>query len=118
MRYLQNDEGCKIVNSSVMLNITQILPEWQNYTTAAPNLQHDWDIYSIKLKEHEAGHSNHGVQAANEVETMIAAMPVMANCALLESTVKAKTDEIVSKYKSMDVEYDRVTNHGATQSYH
>lgn len=117
IQYQQNEAGCKVTDARVMLFITQLLPEWQNYSSATPDAKRDWDVYFDRLKQHELGHVNHGLQAADEVEAMFSTLPVMASCAQLESAAKEKTDAIVEKYKKDDVDYDAVNNHGMTQNF-
>lgn len=117
MEYRQDEQGCKPTGANITLFITQMLPEWQNYATASLEGKQNWDVYIDRLKQHEAGHVDHGIQAANEVEAMFASLPTMASCTLLERAAKGKTDAIVDRYKSIDVAYDGSTSHGMTQRF-
>jgi predicted secreted Zn-dependent protease len=115
--YEQNAAGCKITSARVSVNANYTFPEWQDYANSSIVRQNDWDKFISMLKQHERGHAAHGVQAAREVEAMLARLPMMTDCTQLEKTAKEKTDIIISKYKVIDADYDRITNHGANQTY-
>lgn len=115
--YEQNAVGCKIASARVTVTANYIFPEWQDYANSTPVRQNDWNKFISMLKQHERGHAAHGVQAAREVEAMLDRLPMMTDCTQLEKTAKEKTDIIISKYKVIDADYDRITNHGANQTY-
>ncbi len=115
--YLQEANRCKITSARVTLFTTTKYPQWTNYATADQITQQNWDNFLVRIHAHEQGHSNHGIEAANEVEAMLDSLPAMDSCDTVEATVKEKTNTIISKYKALDMEYDRVTHHGAEQVY-
>lgn len=114
-QYSSKNGGCEITSHQVTVDTNSTYPHWLNYAAASPALQQRWDTFEANLKTHENVHVEHGRMAANEIDTMLAALPAMQNCNILETVIKQQADNILEKYKDQDIEYDRVTNHGVTQ---
>ena len=80
-----------------------------------PEPGEQWARYIAALELHEQGHRRHGVDAANEVDRAIAAMPPAGSCDALGKNANALGMSILRKYNQLDLDYDRDTGHGATQ---
>lgn len=67
------------------------------------------------LQLHEDGHKDHGVAAAQEVLSTITNLPAYPSCPELETAANTAGKSVIERYNQKDIEYDRVTQHGATQ---
>jgi predicted secreted Zn-dependent protease len=113
--HTSKNDGCVITSQQVTVDTNSTYPHWLNYAAASPAMQQRWNTFLDNLKIHERVHIEHGRLAANEIDTMLAALTAMQNCNILENVINQQADNILEKYKEEDMEYDRVTNHGITQ---
>lgn len=99
-------------NSNVEVKFT--MPEWVNYANAPINLRRKWDKYIKALKEHENGHRDLGVEAAQAVIKAIEDVPARSSGELINNAANAAANRVLERYRAQEKEYDRKTNHGAT----
>lgn len=112
--YRYNSKGglCAIASVTTSVKLTMTLPRWSNENSA---LREQWTGYVAALEQHEQGHRRHGIDAANEIDRAIAAMPSAGNCDTLGANANALGTSILRKYNQLDLDYDRDTRHGAAQ---
>ena len=91
------------------------LPEWRPKRHADQRLEQAWPGYLAGLTGHEMGHRANGVKAAFAVRDALAAMAPMEDCQGLATAADSSANAAFGSYKNADAEYDRQTNHGATQ---
>jgi predicted secreted Zn-dependent protease len=114
-RYNKAAGRCAIASITTRVKVTMTLPRWHNEEHATSNMRQQWRRYLNALEQHEQGHRRHGIDAANEVDRAIDAMPPAANCDALGADANALGMRILRKYNQLDLDYDRDTRHGATQ---
>ena len=116
-RYQYKNIGSDCAIASVTTNVksTITLPQWRNENRADSATRALWTRYLTALDLHEQGHRRHGVDAAHEIDLAIAAMPSAGSCDALGTNANALGMRILQKYQQRDLDYDRDTNHGATQ---
>jgi predicted secreted Zn-dependent protease len=107
--------GCAIASVTTKVKSTITLPQWRNESRADGTTRALWSRYLAALELHEQGHRRHGVDAAHEIDLAIAAMPSAGSCDALGTNANALGMRILQKYQQRDLDYDRDTNHGATQ---
>ena len=98
------------VTSSVDVEFT--LPKWMNRNESNNDLKNKWDRYYSALIDHENGHKNFGINAANEIEEQLSGLPSSSSCALLKQKANTLGKEILDKYRTNEKKYDRNSNHG------
>lgn len=106
------ENGCRMERVQTGVDIEYIMPQ---LGTADEKTRQRFDAYYAALKVHEDGHGQHGVMAAQEIERVLSSMPVYATCKELEAASTRIAMDIVARFNKSDVEYDLVTQHGATQ---
>jgi predicted secreted Zn-dependent protease len=111
----QADGRCGLDHVKVELEVLMTLPEWHPKRHADPRLEQAWPGYLASLTGHEMGHRAYGVKAAFAVRDALAAMAPMEDCQALATAADSSANAAFGSYKNADVEYDRQTNHGATQ---
>jgi predicted secreted Zn-dependent protease len=109
------DGRCGLDHVKVELEVLMTLPEWHPKRHADPRLEQAWPGYLASLTGHEMGHRANGVKAAFAVRDALAAMAPMEDCQALATAADSSANAAFGSYKHADVEYDRQTNHGATQ---
>jgi predicted secreted Zn-dependent protease len=114
-QYKRTDGGCAIASVATNVKSTITLPQWRNEDRADSATRAQWSRYLSALDLHEQGHRRHGVDAAHEIDAAIAAMPPAGSCDALGANANALGMRILQKYQQRDLDYDRDTNHGATQ---
>lgn len=114
-QYKNTGSGCAIASVTTDVKTTITLPQWRNENRADGATRALWSRYLTALDLHEQGHRRHGVDAANEIDVAIAAMPPAGSCDALGTNANALGMRILQKYQQRDLDYDRDTNHGATQ---
>ena len=81
----------------------------------SPELQERWQKFVQALQKHEDGHRDHGIHAAQEIESVLAGLKPMRSCREMESAANSTADGIMEKYRKQDLYYDLLTIHGTTQ---
>lgn len=114
-RYRNVGAGCVIASVSTSVRVTITLPQWRNESAGDSATRAQWARYIAALELHERGHRQNGVDAANEVDQAIAAMPPAGSCDALGSAANALGMSILQRYNQRDIDYDNETRHGATQ---
>jgi predicted secreted Zn-dependent protease len=114
-QYNNTGSGCAIASVTTSVKVTMTLPRWSNEGSANSATRQQWARYLAALEQHEQGHRRHGVEAANEIDVAIAALPSAASCDALSATANALGKSIIQKYVQRDVDFDRDTRHGITQ---
>jgi len=106
---------CVLTRLSVKLDAVIDLPRWTNRGAGPPALQAEWDRFIVALRQHEDGHKDNGVRAANDLANRLRALPPEKDCAVLDAKVRALGERVIDQHRLADQAYDRSTGHGATQ---
>jgi len=98
---------CQIDKATVSYEIMVLFPRWKPPRDASAQLVAKWDDYIRALATHEKGHVDYIVKNYRLIVDAIK----KADCYTAELAAQAA----LSLLRSHDVEYDAITNHGATQ---
>lgn len=102
-------------NYEVDLAITYTYPKWNRPPNATNEAINAFNQYLVNLEKHERGHEDLAVWAADDIVKMIKNVDTSLPCEQQRRIVEVKAAEIVDKHYLKQYEYDRVTQHGATQ---
>ncbi len=108
----QSDGLCAITKVETEVNIQFILPKLKTSTALPKVLSKKWEVYMKALLRHEDGHKSIGVRAANEIERNILNMGSRRTCKKLETDANHIGDKLLNKFRAIEKEYDRKSNHG------
>jgi predicted secreted Zn-dependent protease len=64
---------------------------------------------------HESGHARNAVAAARKIEAGLTALPPEPTCEALRSKANDLGHALIKEANQADLDYDRATQHGATQ---
>jgi predicted secreted Zn-dependent protease len=113
---LESSNGrCTANNFRVTLEVRMILPRWTPPPEAAPGLVTLWDQYSAALREHEDGHYQIAIRAADDVRRALAANASAADCRTLQSRLDGAANGILDDTRRRQADYDRDTDSGRAQ---
>jgi predicted secreted Zn-dependent protease len=112
---VSNDDGnCAVKSVRTDVEIVYRLPRWTRYGSD-PKLDALWEKYMVHLKRHEFGHKDLAVQAAGEINEILASLGSYKKESALEKDASRLTEEKLQKLKESQVDYDAETRHGETQ---
>lgn len=80
---------CRLIDLDVRVAIVITLPERVRLRSGRSALAVQWKGFMEKLRQHEATHRQHGLQAAAAVRQAILAIPPQADCRSLERPLTA-----------------------------
>ncbi len=101
------DGSCRLSKVAVSHKITVIFPRWNPPQGASGKLIAKWEKYLSALAEHEIGHVSLVVAKLQRVKEALGS----ATC----KTANRVGEAVLSEIRKADIDYDTVTNHGATQ---
>lgn len=113
-RYERQGSRCSMARVDVRLEITTTLPRWEPPPEVDPGLEEKWRRYRITLEEHEAGHRDRAVLAANEILRSLRAIRD-TDCRSITARANERGHEIVRRYHEENRRYDHETRHGRAQ---
>ena len=112
-RWRRNGDGsCEIEGVAPFFDGEILMPRWVPGASVTAAQRSAWERFVATLKVHEDGHIEHGQQLANAL-SQLGGMRV--DCNSVEASLKKRADALITRYIALDEEYDKKTNHGATQ---
>lgn len=106
---------CRLTSFNTRTTITITLPRWVTATNASDPVRAEWQRYITALGQHEAGHGQFALAAANEIQKRARETGENADCSALKQQINSLAQGIVTQYRAKEKEYDERTQHGATQ---
>lgn len=103
---------CRLVERQVGLRTVITLPRLESAPDAHRAV---FNTYLASLRTHEIGHHEIARRAAQDLDTALARLGPLRDCAVLRQTVDQLGNRHLEQARRQGVEYDRQTDHGATQ---
>ncbi len=107
-------ERCRLVEATVLLRSSIVLPEWTNVSTAPPEVRAGWRPFVRALRSHEEGHRNRARAQGVFLWQSLLGLEA-ADCADLQDIVEDTADRVIAEGREAQLAYDRDTGHGLTQ---
>lgn len=107
--------GCRCASFTTTTSITNTLPRWTTATNATPDVRADWNRFVTSLGQHEDGHTRMAFAAVAELHKRVKEVGEESDCDRLKKKINDLALRVVDDFRARDREYDRRTNHGATQ---
>lgn len=106
------DGRCAIHKTQIRVAGVITLPVLQS---GPDDVRQTFDRYVTALRRHEMGHYQFALDAAQQIDRQILALPPQDTCTLLESTANGIGRRILDEAIREEIEYDRRTRHGQTE---
>lgn len=113
--YSQINNTCSTGPVDVSVEITYYLPSWNPPSSAPLSLIIEWAAFYGALELHEQGHRDIGAQAGEAVLDALESLGSYSSCTKLEEEADALGEEILTRFREIEISYDTETNHGETQ---
>ena len=110
---LDGSSGCHVTWTKVHVLVDMYLPQWEEASGSA--IEPQWNRYLTALIDHEGGHMQHGIDAANETASAISSLPPAATCDEMDTQANQAGQRVLAAFNQQDVAYDDETGHGRTQ---
>jgi predicted secreted Zn-dependent protease len=107
--------SCQIKTVTVTVKTTFTLPQWTPPAGTPQALIDRWNKHLAALQVHENGHKQLGIEAGTDFLNQLKALPAATSCAALQQTAAQKRDTVKATFSQKHKNYDKTTNHGATQ---
>jgi len=104
---------CSGFNTQTTIRIT--MPRWREAESMSAEVRSEWARFHDALLEHEAGHGQIAMTAAAEMHRRVGTVRTESDPETLKQRVEQLVAQITDEYRERDAEYDRLTQHGATQ---
>ncbi len=99
--------ACQMDQAVVSYEITVIFPRWKPPEGTPAQLLARWEQYTTALIMHEKGHVDLVVRSVPKVAEAVKGAPC--------NEANAVGEMMLAEIRKREVEYDAITNHGATQ---
>jgi predicted secreted Zn-dependent protease len=116
-RSIKDDGQCHINKFRLKLGTTITMGKWANRAEGSPELQKKWDAFASSLKNHELGHKQNAIRAANEWSVELRKLPSEKDCATLDGKIKEGYARLQAKYKVLNNAWDQATVNGNEENY-
>jgi predicted secreted Zn-dependent protease len=109
--WAKTESYCSLTAVTTNVDVTITLPKWLDHDSAPAALKKQWDHYYTALVEHENGHKDFGLKAANAIELAFSGMG-RDSCSSLQRDANSTGQKILNKYTALEKQYDIDTDHG------
>jgi predicted secreted Zn-dependent protease len=107
-------ERCRLVEATVLLRSSIVLPEWTNVSTAPDEIAAGWRPFLRALRAHEEGHRSRAKAQGVFLWQSLLGLE-SDDCDELQRIVKETADRVIGEGREAQLAYDRDTGHGLTQ---
>lgn len=107
-------QGCTLTSLSTRLEVVTIMPRWST-RQAGTMLEQRWNAFVAALERHETEHLQISLRAAQRIHERLSSLDAARTCPLLEESINSTGQALLDQFRAEDKEYDRRTQHGASQ---
>ncbi|MCE2571633.1 DUF922 domain-containing protein [Motilimonas eburnea] len=107
LAFEQKGNQCRVGDAGVDIEIDIVVPRWLNVDEQSEKAQAQWQIYLGGLLDHESGHKDIVVNAAEQLIESIKVAPTNLNCAQLQQRVDKAGYRYLAKAKVESSDYDK-----------
>ena len=113
--YSMVDGQCTTGPIQVNVQVVLTFPHWTPSASVSQDLVDQWEAYLVALRRHEDGHKEIAIAAGYAIYQALSELPGYPTCDELERAAEAVGERILDAYRQQEFDYDRNTDHGATQ---
>lgn len=111
----RQEDGFAIVDLLVSLDLACIMPRKKPSQKIGDAFESEWKRFLAALTVHERGHVEHDVRMAEGLLAKLGERRRFKSVEELKAFVEAESSRCLAECAKANVDYDRRTNHGATQ---
>jgi predicted secreted Zn-dependent protease len=106
---------CAMNDIKISVHVEQTLPQWNATAESPSKLVERWEHFLGALKEHENGHRDFALRAADQIAAGLAKISGPASCAGMTARANQLGNEIIHSVQAEEIRYDDKTQHGKAQ---
>lgn len=106
--YGERDGRCSVVEATVTVKATMILPRWNRRASADGDTRMIWDTLSADIRRHEESHVVIARNHAREMETALRQIRSERDCAAAQAKAKAVSARILARHDAEQERFDRI----------
>ena len=114
-RLRSSERACQLDSFATKTTITMTLPKWMPRPAVPELLTQRWESYLTALKTHEDGHKKIALAAVAEIQRRVKMLKPQPTCEDFSELLNGTARSVIAEYRQKEIEYDRQTDHGATQ---
>jgi len=115
-RWESTSSDCRVANVQIKVDIEYLMPRWLGLRESDNRrLVEVWTRYERALRHHEQGHGDIAIEAGRKVEAALLQLSPRHDCEQLSTDADALAKKIIDQHNQRNMDYDRITDHGATQ---
>ena len=107
---------CQLKTFDLHVDVRYTLPQWEKSDGSSKAVVDEWKRYIDAVVVHEEGHTQLAMDAAKEMLELVQSQNWKAGT---KEQLIAKVDKacqnIIDKYRELEIQYDKETDHGRTQ---
>lgn len=107
--------GCRVGQPQIALFLLTVAPRWLDQAQAPASLQAVWDRFLAATQEHEEGHRNLCMRAAQSLLERLRSLQPAGDCLQLQKQAQKVAAQALSDLAARQRAYDRLTDHGLRQ---
>ena len=106
--YGESGGRCSVVQATVSVKATMILPRWNRRSAADGDTRLIWDTLSADIKRHEESHVVIARNHARELEAAFKQIRGQRDCAVAQQKAKEVSDRVLAKHDAEQERFDRI----------
>lgn len=115
IKWREADGYCRLTDVTFDIDTTVTLPEWVDVDRASVQARQEWQRFMTALEGHEEGHVEINIKGVTDMKTAMLAMEKASTCDDLLAGAREISSDYGEQIKQAHLDYDRDTQHGATQ---
>jgi predicted secreted Zn-dependent protease len=112
--YAPENGRCRMTDVFVEVTSVTQLPRWRPERTASARLVAEWEAFVERLRAHEDGHRDLGLEAAAQVRGTLLELEA-PRCTGMSAAANAAAHRVLDHYRELNRQYDVETRNGRTQ---
>ena len=107
--------GCRPGQPQITLFLLTVAPRWVDVEQAAPSLRSTWARFLEATQQHEEGHRNLCMRAAQSLLDRLRSLSPAEDCSRLQQQAQQVAAQVLDDLLARQRAYDRLTDHGMRQ---
>ncbi|MCE0556746.1 MULTISPECIES: DUF922 domain-containing protein [unclassified Motilimonas] len=107
LNFEKNGAQCRVGDGAVDIEIDIVVPRWLNVDSQSEQSQAHWQTYLGGLLDHESGHKDIVLKAADKLIDYIKSSPVNKGCAQLQQQIDKAGYQFLAQAKAESDTYDQ-----------
>ena len=101
---------CELLEATVELDLTMVLPDWSDRNGATPATERRWERLEADIVAHEERHADIARRYLAKLRAEVDRPVTASTCAALDAGLRARSQVIIDRHREAQLEFDRSVN--------